>query len=64
MKNYRAFDREIISNSSCDDVDLESLDLFFDVLEYEPLKSIRKSKGLTQVLSAINAGDFQTVNLN
>ncbi len=59
LKNYRAFDREIISNSSCDDVDLESLDLFFDVLEYEPLKSIRKSKGLTQVLSAINAGDFQ-----
>ena len=55
LKNYRAFDREIISNSSCDDVDLESLDLFFDVLEYEPLKSIRKSKGLTLREALVNA---------
>ena len=59
LRNYRAFDSEIIPNSSCDDVDLESMELFFDVLEYEPLNTIRKNKGLTHVLSAINAGDWQ-----
>ena len=58
LKNYRAFDSEIIPNSSCSDVDIESVELFFDVLEYDPLLTIKKEKGLTQVLSTINAGEF------
>lgn len=59
LKNYRAFDTEILSESSCDDVDRESLDLFFNSLEYKPLEKLRNDNGLTKVLSVINAGDWQ-----
>lgn len=59
LKNYKAFDSEIISNSSCDDVDIESVELFFNALEYEPLLKIRDDKSLTNVLSTINAGDWE-----
>lgn len=59
LRNHRAFDYEILSDSSCDDVDMESLDLFFNVLEYEPIEKIRDEKGLKNVLSTIHAGEYK-----
>jgi predicted HTH transcriptional regulator len=59
LRNYRAFDYEILSDSSCDDVDMEALDLFFNVLEYEPIEKIRDDKGLKNVLSTIRAGEYE-----
>ena len=44
LRNYKAFDSEILLNSSCDDVDLDSLDMFFNVLDYEPIEKIRDEK--------------------
>ncbi len=58
LKNYKAFDSEILLNSSCDDVDLDALDMFFNVLDYEPIEKIRDEKGLTKVLSTIRAGEY------
>ncbi len=58
LRNYRAFDSEILLNSSCDDVDLDALNLFFNVLDYEPIEQIRDEKGLTKVLSTIRAGEY------
>ena len=47
-----------MDNSSCGDVDIEALELFFTTLEYEPLLKLRNDKGLANVLSAINTGDW------
>ena len=58
LRNYRAFDSEILLNSSCDDVDLDALDMFFNVLDYEPIEKIKDEKGLTKVLSTIRAGEY------
>lgn len=58
LRNYKAFDSEILLNSSCDDVDLDALDMFFNVLDYEPIEKIRDEKGLTKVLSTIRAGEY------
>ena len=58
LRNYRAFDYEILSDSSCDDVDMDALDLFFNVLEYEPIEKIRDEKGLKNMLSTIRAGEY------
>ena len=58
LRNYRAFDYEILQDSSCDDVDMDALNLFFDVLEYEPIEKIRDEKGLKNVLSTIRAGEY------
>ena len=59
LRNYKAFDYEILSESSCDDVDMDALDLYFNVLEYEPIEKIRDEKGLKNVLSTIRAGDYE-----
>ena len=59
LRNYRAFDYEILTDSSCDDVDMEALELFFNVLEYEPIEKIRDEKGLKKVLSTIRAGEYE-----
>ena len=58
LRNYRAFDSEILLDSSCDDVDLDALNMFFNVLDYEPIEQIRDEKGLTKVLSTIRAGEY------
>ena len=59
LKKHKAFDYEILHNSSCDDVDMDALDLFFNVLEYEPIETIRNEKGLKNVLSTIHAGEYE-----
>ncbi|RAP46414.1 MAG: ATP-dependent DNA helicase [Methanosphaera sp. rholeuAM74] len=59
LRNYKAFDYEILSDSSCDDVDMDALDLFFNVLDYKPIEKIRDEKGLKRVLSTIHAGDYE-----
>lgn len=59
LKNYKSFDSELLSNSSGDDVDMESLELFFSVLDYNPIEKIRDEKGLTNVLSTIKAGEYE-----
>ena len=58
LRNYRAFDSEILLDSSCDDVDLEALNIFFNSLDYKPIEQIRDEKGLTKVLSTIGAGEY------
>lgn len=55
LRNHKAFDYEILADSSCDDVDMDAVDLFFNVLEYEPIEKIRDEKGLKNVLSTIHA---------
>ena len=59
LRNYGAFDYEVLSASSCDDVDMDALEMFFDVLEYNPIEKIRDEKGLKNVLSTINAGEYE-----
>lgn len=56
--NYRAYDSELLLNSSCDDVDMEAVEMFFRVSDNKALKELRNSKGLDYVLSSINAGEF------
>ena len=58
LRNYRAFDSEILLNSSCDDVNLEALDMFFIVLDYESIGKMRDEKRLVKVLSTIRAGEY------
>ena len=57
--NYRAYDSELLLESSCDDVDMEAVELFFRVSSNDALKELYDSKGLEYMLSAINAGEFQ-----
>ena len=45
-------------NSSCDDADLDGLNIFFNVLDYKPIEKIRDEKELTKVLSTIRAGEY------
>ncbi|WP_407382056.1 ATP-binding protein [Methanobrevibacter sp.] len=59
LKNYKSFDSELLLDSSCDDVDMEALELFFNVLDYNPIEKIRDEKGLMKVLSTIKAGDYK-----
>ena len=56
--NYRAYDSQLLLDSSCDDVDMEAVELFFKSSDNEALKKLRESKGLDYVLSSINAGEF------
>ena len=56
--NYRAYDSQLLMDSSCDDVDMEAVELFFRVSDSDALKELRDSKGLDYMLSAINAGEF------
>ena len=58
LRNYRAFDSEILLDSSCNDVDLDALSIFFNALDYKPIEQIRDEKGLTKVLSTIGAGEY------
>ena len=57
LRNYRAFDSEILLDSSCGDVDMDALSMFFNVLDYDPIEKVRDEKGLKKVLSAIRAGE-------
>ena len=56
--NYRAYDSQLLLDSSCDDVDMEAVDTFFRVCDNKALKDLRKDKGLDYILSSINAGEF------
>ena len=56
--NYRAYDSQLLLDSSCDDVDMEAVEIFFRVCDNKALKELRESKGLDYVLSSINAGEF------
>ena len=56
--DYQAFDSQLLMDSSCDDVDMEAVELFFNVCENESLRELRDLKGLEYMLSAINAGEF------
>ena len=62
LRNYKAFDYEILYDSSCDDVDMDALELFFNVLEYDPIEKIRDEKGLKNLLSTIHAGEYVEKN--
>lgn len=56
--NYRAYDSQLLLDSSCDDVDMEAVDTFFRVCDNKALKDLRNDKGLDYILSSINAGEF------
>ena len=56
--NYRAYDSELLLESSCDDVDMEAVEIFFRVCDNNALKELKDSKGLDYMLSTINAGEF------
>ncbi len=56
--NNRAYDSELLLDSSCDDVDMEAVEMFFRVSDNKALKELKESKGLDYVLSSINAGEF------
>ena len=58
MVNYRAYDSQLLMDSSCDDVDMEAVEIFFRVCDNKALKDLRDTKGLDYVLSSINAGEF------
>lgn len=56
--NYRAFDSQLLLDSSCDDVDMEAVKIFFRVCDNKALKKLRNKKELDYILSTINAGEF------
>lgn len=56
--NYRAFDSQLLLDSSCDDVDMEAVEIFFRVCDNKALKKLRNEKGLDYILSTLNAGEF------
>lgn len=56
--NYRAYDSQLLLESSCDDVDIEAVELFFRLSDNNALNELRESKGMDYVLSSINAGEF------
>lgn len=56
--NYRAYDSQLLLDSSCDDVDMEAVEIFFSVCENKSLKELKDLKGLDYMLAAINAGEF------
>ena len=56
--NYRAYDSQLLMDSSCDDVDMEAVETFFRVCDNTALKGLRNDKGLDYILSSINAGEF------
>lgn len=56
--NYRAYDSQLLLDSSCDDVDMDAVEKFFKRADYEPIKELRDEKGLVNVLSTLNAGEF------
>ncbi len=56
--NYRAYDSELLLDSSCDDVDMEAVEMFFNSVDYSPIKNLRDEKGLVNALSTINAGEY------
>lgn len=58
MVNYRAYDSQLLMDSSCDDVDMEAVEIFFRVCDNKALKDLRNTKGLDYVLSSIHAGEF------
>ena len=56
--NYRAYDSELLLDSSCDDVDMEAVEIFFRKCKNKSLKEFKESNGLDQMLATINAGEF------
>ena len=58
LKNSNSFDSKILINSSFDDVDVNAVNMFFDVLEYEPTRNLLNNFSLTRVLATIKAGAF------
>lgn len=56
--NYRAYDSQLLLDSSCDDVDIEAVEIFFSLCENESLKELKDLKGLDYMLASINAGEF------
>jgi hypothetical protein len=58
LVDYRAYDSQLLLDSSCDDVDMEAVETFFRVCDNKALKDLRNDKGLDYILSSINAGEF------
>lgn len=56
--NYRAYDSQLLLDSSCDDVDMQAIEIFFRVCDNKALKELRDTKGLDYLLSSIHAGEF------
>ena len=56
--NYRAYDSQLLLNSSCDDVDMEAVEIFLMLCENKSLKELKDLKGVDYMLAAINAGEF------
>ncbi len=56
--NYRAYDSELLLDSSCDDVDMEAVEIFFRACENQSIKELKDSKGIDHMLATINAGEF------
>ena len=56
--NYRAFDSQILLDSSCDDVDMEAIEIFFSLCENKSIEDLKDSKGVDHMLATINAGEF------
>ena len=56
--NYRAYDSQLLLDSSCDDVDMEAVEIFFRVCKNKSLKEVKEEKGIDHMLATINAGEF------
>ena len=58
MVNFRAYDSQLLLDSSCDDVDLDAVELFFKKTKNQALKELKENKGLAHVLYSIKAGEY------
>ena len=54
----KRFDKTLIRKSTCDDVDEESLHLFFDCLKDESFKRLKEEREYDKILEYIGAGEI------
>ena len=55
---FKAYDSQLLIDSSCDDVDKEAIEIFFRVTDNNALIELKDEKGIEYVLSAIHAGEY------
>lgn len=60
--SYTSFDQEIIYNSSIEDVDDETIDLYLDVVENKNIKELFGKRDLDKILEYIGAGKLDKNN--
>lgn len=60
----RNFDKKLIKNSSINDLDEETYEMFFNIIKDESLKNLKNERTKEEILSLINAGEIINGNFH